>query len=330
MESTELLRQNLAIESDLQNFIGFVLESVRKFGGNDFATSLALLDVMQKLRRAGAATGKPLYASLSLRGGQLTAAWEGQVAEVVRLELPPAQEVVDAWRQHLQNSTATADPEVLLQRNAEMARHLEETRRQTEKELNELQLALKKRQAELQESLHQAETDPLTRLLNRRAFDAKINLAFRHTMRQKNSPLSLLLFDLDFFKNVNDEYGHQFGDAYLNKMASALRDVIREDVDYVFRFGGDEFAMLIFADHAPACNKARQVLENMGGKVSIGIATIDKSTPPNLTLEDFIRHADESLYAAKERGRGRVVTKPCMEPDSATCMFPCPKMVACA
>lgn len=328
MESTELLKQSLAIESDLQNFIGFALESARQFGGNEFATSLALLNVMEKLRYAGAATGKALSVSLVLEGGRLFALWQGQVAEIALLKYAPERSVVESWHGHLQNATAMMDPEVLIQRNAEMARHLEETRQRTEKELRQLQMALEKRQAELQESLHDAETDPLTKLYNRRAFDQKINQAFRHTMRQKTTPLSLLLFDLDYFKNVNDEFGHQFGDAYLNKMASAMREVIREDVDFVFRFGGDEFAMLLYADHAPACDKARQVLESMSMKVSVGIATIDRNTPHDITLEDFIRHADDSLYEAKQRGRGRVVTKHCKEFDSASCTFPCPKMVA--
>jgi diguanylate cyclase (GGDEF)-like protein len=330
LESTELLKQNLAIESDLQNFIGFALETIKRLGGNAFASSVALLAVMEKLRCAGAATGKPLYVSLNLQEQEVTLQWLGQMAGIGYLKRLPAQDAIDAWKAHLLNSTKAADPDILIQRNAEMTKFLEETRRQTENELRELQRTLEMRQAELQKSLHEAETDPLTKLFNRRAFDQKINQAFRHTMRQKITPLSLLLFDLDYFKNVNDEFGHQFGDAYLNKMASALREVVREDVDFVFRFGGDEFAMLIFADHAQACDKARQVLESMGKKVSIGISTIDKHTPTDFTLEDFIRHADDSLYEAKQRGRGRVVTKPCIESDSSSCQFPCPKMVACA
>ena len=329
LETTELLKQNLAIESDLQNFVGFALESITQFGGNAFASSLPLLDAIEKLRYAGAATGKPLDVSLILQGQKVLLQWQEQIAVIAYLKRLPPHEVVESWKSHLLNSTETADPALLLQRNAEMARYLEETRQRTENELRELQRTLEMRQAELQESLRNAETDPLTRLYNRRAFDQKISLAFRHTMRQKHTPLSLLLFDLDYFKNVNDEFGHQFGDAYLNKMASAMREVIREDVDFVFRFGGDEFAMLLYADHAPACDKARQVLESMGGKVSIGISTIDRNTPSDLTLEDYIRHADDSLYEAKQRGRGRVVTKHCNESDSSACKFPCPKMVAC-
>ena len=68
MEPVELLKQNLAIEPDLQNFIGFVLESVTRLGGNPFAASIASLNLMQKLRNAGAATGFPLPACVLLAG----------------------------------------------------------------------------------------------------------------------------------------------------------------------------------------------------------------------------------------------------------------------
>jgi len=359
LESVELLRQNLAIESDLQNFIGFTLESTSRLGGNPFPASIASLELMQKLRNAGAATGYPLPVSLQLEKGHLLVCWDGEHAprenasaartEPLALEnagslwaetgerpcvriahFPklPSSAAIEQLRQHLQNSTAAADPAILLQRNAEMARHLDETRTRTEAELKLLQQALEKRQAELYESLRQAETDPLTGLFNRRAFDEKLGRAFRRAMRQKNEPLSLLLFDLDFFKNINDEFGHQFGDAYLNKMALILLSVIREDVDFAFRFGGDEFAMLIFADYPLACSKAGKVLELMENKVSIGITAINPDTPDGLALEDFIRHADNALYEAKHRGRGRAVVDICPMPDNGDCELICPKIAS--
>jgi len=326
LEPVELLKQNLAIEPDLQNFIGFVLECVNKLGGNPFVSSIASLKLMQKLRDAGAATGFPLPACLLLHGHQLRVQW-GEHAEqqkITDLTHPPKQDTVAQLRDHLQNSTEAADPAILLQRNAAMARHLDETRARTEKELEVLQQTLDKRQTELYESLRQAETDPLTGLLNRRAYDEKLGQAFRHTMRQKTAPLSLVLFDLDHFKRINDEFGHQFGDAYLNKMAHALRGAIRDDVDFAFRFGGDEFAMVIFADYPQACHKAMQVLRLLDGKVSIGISTINRSTLDGYTVEEFIHNADNALYEAKRSGRGRAVVDLCASRDSSNCQFPCP------
>jgi diguanylate cyclase (GGDEF)-like protein len=331
LEPVELLKQNLAIEPDLQNFIGFVLASVNKLGGNAFAASVASLDLMQKLREAGAGTGYPLPVTLLLQGQQLSAKW-GERAERARIvsfgqPVPPAS-VAQLCRQ-LTQSTAAIDPAILLQRNAEMARHLDETRARTEKELESMQLALERRQKELRASVRQAETDPLTGLLNRRAFDEKLGVAFRHTMRQRSEPLTLIMLDLDHFKDINDQHGHQYGDAYLNKAAQTLRGVIREDVDFAFRFGGDEFAMVIFADYPLACDKARQVLQMMENKISIGITAINAGTPDTLTLEEFIHHADTALYEAKRCGRGRAVVDLCSSPHSGDCAFPCPKTARC-
>lgn len=328
MEPVELLKQNLTIEPDLQNFIDFILESVTRLGGNPFAAVIASLDLMHKLRGAGAGTGHPLPASLLLQGKQLVVQWGESTksfAQLASLAQPPQAEIIEQLRLHLLNSTESADPALLFQRNAEMTRHLNETRARTEKELETLQQTLAKRQNELHESLRQAETDPLTGLLNRRAFDEKLGQAFRHTMRQKVSSLSLIMLDLDHFKEINDQFGHQFGDAYLNKMAHTLASVIREDVDFAFRVGGDEFAMVIFADYPQACNKAMQVLRLMETKVSIGISTINPNTKDGLTVEEFIRHADNALYKAKNSGRGRAVADLCSTPDSSNCQFPCPQ-----
>lgn len=328
VEGVELLTQDLAIEPDLQNFAGFVLESVRKLGGEVFASSAAVLDAMRSLRGDGAATGDPMPVSLVLQGHDLLVRWnEQQEHRVASIASLPPQEVVMQLRTYLQNSTALADPDILMQRNVQMARHLEEVRLRTEKEIEALQAAVEKRQDELRESLRRAETDPLTGLLNRRAFDDRLHRAFHHTMRQKNAPLSLALLDLDYFKQVNDEFGHQFGDAYLNKMAHILRSVIREDVDFAFRFGGDEFAILVYADYPMACEKARQVLHQMEGKVSIGITAIGPETPEGLKLEDFFLRADQALYDAKRQGRGRAVVDICKMPSNLGCSLPCQSIV---
>ncbi len=325
MKSIHLLQQNLAIEYDLQNFVAFTLESVDKLGGNIFAASIASLDLIQKLRSAGAATGYPLPASLLLTGRQLQAVWENQRVTIANLDQLPPPGTVAQLQLHLHNSTTAADPAVLLQRNVEMTRHLNEVRARTEKELQALQLSLNKNQAELHESIQQAETDPLTGLLNRRAFDKNISRAFHHAMRQKNSPLSLVLLDIDHFKAINDQFGHQAGDAFLIKMADILRSVIRQEVDFAVRFGGDEFAIVIFADCHLACVKAKQVLQLMENKVSIGITDINPNTPDSLTLEEFIHRADKALYAAKNQGRGRIMVDLCLSPDIIDCVQSCPK-----
>jgi diguanylate cyclase (GGDEF)-like protein len=328
VESLELLRLNLAIEPDLQNFVGFLMESVRHLKGNAFRASLACLELSQGLRAAGACRGQLFPVSLHLQNQNLRVLWSEHSLEVAQTGTID-QSVIEQLRDNLRKSTEAIDPEILLQRNEAMMQHLQETREHAERELAKLQTQLINRQEELQVSMLRAETDPLTMLPNRRAFDEKLNLAFRHTMRQKITPLSLVMLDLDYFKRINDEHGHQFGDAYLNKMAHILRSVIREDVDCAFRFGGDEFAMMIHADFSTACEKSRQIILQMEGKVSIGIATIDKFTPDDFTLVDFIHKADSALYEAKRLGRGRAVVSQCNRVDTQECGTMCAEKEAC-
>jgi diguanylate cyclase (GGDEF)-like protein len=324
----EILRQNLAIEPDLQNFTEFVLKSVSELGGDVFAATTALLGLLERLRFAGAAAGNPVGVSLSLRQRQLVVQWgTGEQAGIVTLpELPDPERIADL-RTYLENSVALVDPEILLQRNIDMKRHFDEARAQAELELELLQQSLKRRQSELLETLHLAETDALTGLYNRRAFDVRLKQIFLHTMRQKSAPVSLLFIDLDHFKQINDTYGHQAGDQHLVRTAEVLRKVIREDVDFAFRFGGDEFAVVMYADFPQACNKAKQVLEMMSGKVSIGVSTINKDTDDELRIEDFVRRADDSLYQAKRLGRGRAQIDQCASQRTGQCAEDCPGMV---
>lgn len=322
MKPVELVKLNLAIEADLQNLVHLLIESVKRLHGNVFRAALACLNLNRRLRTTGACSGLPFPASICLQNKQLRVHWENN--EFVFAQIDSAEpQAIEQLCDYLCKFTNAIDPEILIQRNDAMVRHLHETRARTERELAELEVKLHLRQAELQVSLHQAETDPLTGLFNRRAFNVRLDQAFRHTMRQKNLPLSLIMLDLDFFKSINDQHGHQHGDRHLINMSKILRSEIREDVDYAFRFGGDEFSMLLYADYTTACYKARQILEKMDGKVSIGIASLDQNTMENLALEEFIHQADSALYEAKHRGRGRVVVAKCSKLDSQLCKTIC-------
>ncbi len=304
------------------------MESVRHLKGNAFRASLACLELNQRLRTAGACSGQPFQVSVHLQNQNLRVHW-GEHEIVVAQAGAVDRSVIDQLRDYLRRSTESIDPEILNQRNEAMVRHANETRIRTERELAELQVTLLSRQSELQVSIRQAETDPLTELLNRRAFDERLNRDFHYTMRQRNSFLSLMMLDLDYFKNINDQHGHQYGDSYLIKMAQILRSVIRENVDCAFRFGGDEFAMLVHADFSTACEKARQVISQMDGKVSVGIATIDQHTRKDLTVEEFFNMADSALYDAKRRGRGRAVVSQCGKEDTQDCGSRCAVKESC-
>jgi diguanylate cyclase (GGDEF)-like protein len=130
-------------------------------------------------------------------------------------------------------------------------------------------------------------------------------------------PLSFLILDIDFFKRVNDTYGHQVGDNALVAVAHVLQQSVR-DSDLVARYGGEEFAVLLphtGLDNALAvAEKIRLAVseisvEGMGEQhltISIGASGIPDATVHS--IDELVRRADEALYRAKETGRNRVVS----------------------
>lgn len=158
--------------------------------------------------------------------------------------------------------------------------------------------------------------DRLTGIGNRRSFDANMATTWAQASRAK-VPLSLMMVDVDFFKKFNDSYGHQSGDECLRQVAAALDSCARRTGDSVTRYGGEEFAVVLF--HTPL-NEARNISESMLTAVqklnirheqsthdivtiSMGIATIVPTMENN--MQQLIEEADKALYRAKENGRNR-------------------------
>ena len=154
-----------------------------------------------------------------------------------------------------------------------------------------------------------AETDPLTGLANRRTFQAALESEVERSKRQ-GEPVTLLMIDLDHFKSLNDNYGHQTGDEILKAAAAALREGCRP-FDIAARYGGEEFAVIL-----PACtsreslqvaDRVRESLSTMATLVpvtaSAGVATYPTHAAD---AESLVRHADEALYESKRMGRDRV------------------------
>jgi diguanylate cyclase (GGDEF)-like protein len=158
--------------------------------------------------------------------------------------------------------------------------------------------------------------DTLTGIPNRWAFDAALDREFSNARRTKSS-VSLLMIDVDNFKQLNDANGHQAGDFCLIAVAGALRRALPRVTDFVARYGGEEFsAILPSTDSAGAAEAARKICASVAGlglghpvspfgfvTVSVGIATCDGS--PQESGADLIRAADQALYEAKRRGRNR-------------------------
>jgi diguanylate cyclase (GGDEF)-like protein len=153
---------------------------------------------------------------------------------------------------------------------------------------------------ELRETAALAETDPLTGLPNRRAWDEVLANAIDSGIRQ----LCVALIDIDHFKECNDSEGHQAGDKLLRDAATSWREALRSG-DIVARVGGDEFAVLM-----PECDaeKAKRICQRLCGALPQG-QTVSIGVSPWNGQEDaegLLTRADEALYAAKKSGRGCV------------------------
>jgi diguanylate cyclase (GGDEF)-like protein len=164
-------------------------------------------------------------------------------------------------------------------------------------------------------------TDHLTGIYNRRFLDRQISKEFARSERY-GSPLSLLLLDIDHFKEVNDHCGHQIGDEVLREIAEQIRSAMRES-DYVGRFGGEEYMVILSETNGPVAarlaEKLRQRFEttvlipamycptkkDIKRTVSIGVASYDQER--HLRAAELVEDADTALYKAKDTGRNRIV-----------------------
>jgi two-component system cell cycle response regulator len=168
-----------------------------------------------------------------------------------------------------------------------------------------------------EKSLSLAHIDELTGLYNRRYFNNHLETLFKRT-REQDGALAVMMVDIDFFKKINDTYGHDGGDVVLKQVASRLQDAIR-GYDMVARLGGEEFAMIMPAlrpEQAPqAAERLRLSIadtpftlpngEKLSVTVSIGL--FNQTLQDHDTPDTIMKLADQALYAAKRGGRNRVV-----------------------
>jgi diguanylate cyclase (GGDEF)-like protein len=161
----------------------------------------------------------------------------------------------------------------------------------------------------------QAKTDIVTGLFNRRAYYEISHMEFQRLVRN-NRILTVIMFDIDSFKTINDSYGHDAGDIVLNRVGKIVKEVIRK-YDYAFRMGGDEFLLLlpetneeqacILAERIRTKIEDQHILDKNHNKLSLtasfGIAQYSQK---DTSIADVTRKADEALYQAKKSGRNRV------------------------
>jgi diguanylate cyclase (GGDEF)-like protein len=182
------------------------------------------------------------------------------------------------------------------------------------RELNRtLEEMVAERTNELRTALHKLEGlashDPLTKVFNRRHFETVLAQEIGRKKRYSR-PLSLIMFDLDHFKRINDSFGHASGDTVLKKTVEVAQSCLRQN-DLLARWGGEEFTIILPETALP---QAMQIAERIRQGIQQTRMLPDTSVTCSLgvvelsdeTEEELLKHADTAMYAAKEKGRNRV------------------------
>jgi diguanylate cyclase (GGDEF)-like protein len=185
------------------------------------------------------------------------------------------------------------------------------------REINTLRAVAESSNSRALELEEETRRDAMTGIFNRAYLDQALSREFDHAISH-GQPLSLAFADLDFFKGINDKFGHQAGDRILQATARILRGHTRE-TDVIARYGGEEFIVLLPGTDAHVahmiCERIVVAFRNTGHvigsenarvTISIGCATHAPTTPFS-SAADLIKAADQALYAAKLRGRNRSV-----------------------
>ena len=162
-------------------------------------------------------------------------------------------------------------------------------------------------------------TDQLTNVYNRRHFEDTFNKELKRAIRAK-SVFSIILLDIDYFKRLNDTYGHQSGDRALISIGKCLNEVCNRPGDFAFRIGGEEFALIITDSKKESAFELSQKLQQKLKKlqivnenseiskymtISIGIASLIPSINDN--IDSIMKNVDTKLYLAKKQGRNRII-----------------------
>lgn len=292
-----VLRFLVLVEADVLRLARLSVEAVEACGGRVFRAAAVLNDSLPLIRAARTGAGGLLEVRLVAAAQGLFLCWAEQ--SFLLSECPErSQTQICAIAARLREESESQDPDVLLERSREAARL---AAAQAEA-LESLEYRLAEKRRALEVVTLQADTDPLTGLLNRRAYDVHLDQALVRAATA-STPLSLLFLDIDHFKAVNDSEGHAGGDRALRHVADVLRVSVRGD-DLAFRTGGDEFAVIVTAPLEIARDIATRILAALEGGVSVGMTSFRRDD----TGSSLAVRADQALYRAKNKGRGQVVS----------------------
>lgn len=180
----------------------------------------------------------------------------------------------------------------------------------------ELQITLTELTEKNAQLLKQSQIDSLSGLFNRAYFDQRLQAEIRRSQREQR-PLSLLLLDVDHFKHINDSLGHQAGDAAISQLASLLQHCLKRSSDQAFRYGGEEFALLLpntnlqgaieLAEHIRHYVASQSlILSHQSRQITLSIGACSAIAVADFSPADYIAAADKALYHAKSSGRNQV------------------------
>ncbi|MDC7222888.1 MAG: GGDEF domain-containing protein [Spirochaetales bacterium] len=184
-----------------------------------------------------------------------------------------------------------------------------------EKTRHESQTLLEETLVELREK---AIRDGLTGLYNRRYLD-EVWALIKRNLNESIRKVTFIMIDIDFFKNYNDTYGHQMGDDVLRKIGTVLLELKRRKTDYAFRYGGEEFCLLLYdGDEKTSvriCETIKNTIYDMNiphkkspmGRVTASLGAIMCSIDKDVVPHKIIKKADDALYKAKQNGRNRLI-----------------------
>lgn len=323
LEEAEQIKTRLQAETDAQSLglilddIVYLLLAIKK---NLDQEQVEMAEFLSKLTEQ--------LAELAIKATGVNTATENATKKRNLLDQTVSDEMAD-----LQNKSATAtqlEPlkQLIYSRLASISQQIQAHNQQEKIEREALQLDLKamaqkmreleSESVELQSKLdvaqHKATRDPLTHLPNRLAFEDRLSDEMAR-WRRHGLPLSMVIWDIDFFKKINDSYGHKSGDKALIVIAQLLAKQCRQ-TDFVARVGGEEFVMLLPETDAPTAldvaNKLREAVGKAsfraaGDKVSITLSCGISQMLETDSKESIFERADKALYIAKQNGRNQCV-----------------------
>lgn len=244
----------------------------------------------------------------------LQESWDAQVQGLTRnvaeaTDLDELKRDVNAQLERMRESMTT-----FRDKETDRIRRSEDRNEQLNAKLEEMETETEVLRDQIQENRTQLLQDPVTGVNSRFAYEERMDLEYVRWKRFA-APMSFLLWDIDFFKSINDTFGHQAGDRVLRLVAQLINNRIRES-DFFARVGGEEFAMLLpgtgVQDAQRIADEIRSTVEQSGFNhkgnpvqitVSCGLTEFRTGDTPDLVFE----RADESLYQAKQSGRNRCI-----------------------